>query len=194
MNPFPYKRIVVIGTTSSGKSTLAKNLSDKLGLNFIELDALHWEPDWKEAEEAVFRQRVEMALRSEVWAVAGNYRVVRDLIWPRAEIVIWLDYPLPILLWRLIRRTMQRNFTRELLWGTNRDKLWKHFKLWSDESLIHWLFTTYWRRKRETPLLFSLPEHEHLRILRFKHPRETEQWLKGMGLAWTAHRRNQATN
>lgn len=183
MKSFPYKRIVVIGTTSSGKSTLAKNLSDKLHLDFVELDALHWEPDWKEAEEAVFRQRVETAIRSEVWAVAGNYRVVRDLIWPKAEIVIWLDYPLPILLWRLVRRTVQRNLTRELLWGTNRDKFWKHFKLWSDDSLIHWLFKTYWRRKRETPLLFSLPEHEHLRILRFKHPRETESWLKRMGLA-----------
>lgn len=183
MDSFPYKRIVVIGTTSSGKSTLAKNLSDKLKLDFVELDALHWEPDWKEAEEKVFRERVEMALRSGIWAVAGNYSVVRDLIWPKAEIVIWLDYPLPILLWRLIRRTVQRSLTRELLWGTNRDKLWKHLKLWSEDSLIHWLFKTYWRRKREIPLLFSRPEFEHLRVLRFKHPREMEQWLRSSGLS-----------
>lgn len=176
-NPFPYKRIVVIGTTSSGKSTLGKLLSEKLNLDFIELDALHWEPNWQEAEDEVFRERVRLAIKSNTWVVAGNYRVVRDLIWTQAQIVIWLDYPLHILLWRLLRRTIQRSLSQELLWGTNRDKFLKHLKLWSEESLINWLFKTYWRRKREIPVLFSEPQYEHLKLLRFKHPRETEKWF-----------------
>jgi len=66
------------------------------------------------------------------------------------------------------------------LWNGNRESFWIHLKLWSDESLFRWLFKTYWRRKREYPLLFSLPENAHLKIIQFKHPRETKTWLDGL--------------
>lgn len=182
MNTFPYQRIVVIGTTSSGKSTLAKALSERLGFKFIELDALHWEPNWRMAELEVFRERVRKATDGSGWVVAGNYSKVRDMIWSRAEAVIWLDYPLRIVFWRLLVRTIRRAVTQEELWNGNREKFWWHLKLWSEESLFHWLFKTYWRRKREIPLLLSLPEFQHLHLTRFKHPRETEQWLASLDL------------
>jgi adenylate kinase family enzyme len=178
---FPYRRIVVVGTTSSGKSTLAKKLAERLQLNFIELDALHWEANWQEAADEVFRARVERAVQSPGWVVAGNYHIVRDLIWPRAEAIIWLDYPLPLIFWRLTTRTLRRALLQEELWNGNREKFWWHLKIWSDESLYHWLFKTYWRRKREFPLLFQLPEHQHLHILHFKSPRQTEKWLANLG-------------
>lgn len=180
MIPFPHNRLVVVGTTSSGKSTLAKRLADKLGYDFIELDALHWEPNWTEAPLEVFRGRVETATQAPAWVVAGNYRIVRDIVWSRAEAVIWLDYPFLIVLRQLTRRTFTRWWTQELLWGTNRENLWTHFKLWSEESLFHWLIKTYWRRKREIPALLSLPEHGNLRLIHFKHPNETEAWLDGL--------------
>jgi len=178
MPSFPYKRIVIVGTTSSGKSTLAEQLANKFDYDFIELDALHWEPNWQEAPLEVFLKRVDKATNSPGWVVAGNYHSVRDIVWQKAEFIIWLDYPLAIVFWQLTWRTFKRWWTQELLWGTNRENLWTHFKLWSEESLFHWLFKTYWRRKREYPLLFSLPEHHHLEIIRFKHPQETETWLK----------------
>jgi len=178
MSSFPYKRIVVIGVTSSGKSTLAENLANRFGMNFIELDALHWEPGWQEAPLDVFRARVTEATRSEKWSVAGNYHVVRDLIWPQAEAVIWLDYSFLTVLWQLTRRTFHRWWTQELLWGTNREPLSKHFKLWSDDSLFHWLFKTYWRRKREIPAVLLQPEHQHLKVIRFQDPKETRKWLE----------------
>jgi len=177
MPSFPYKRTIIVGTTSSGKSTLAETLANKFNYNFIELDALHWEPDWTEAPIEVFRERVDTATQAPAWVVAGNYHIVRDIIWPKAEAVIWLDYSLPRVFWQLTRRTITRWWTRELLWGTNRENLWTHFKLWSQESLFHWLFKTYWRRKREYPTLFSLPEYEHLKVMHFKHPKETDEWL-----------------
>ncbi len=183
MDTLPYKRLVVIGTTSSGKSTLAQQIAEKFELDFIELDALSWEPNWKMADIEVFRKRVETATISPAWVAAGNYRSVRDLVWPKAEAVIWLDYPFHIVFWRLLTRTIRRAVTRELLWGTNREMFWMHLKLWSQDSLFHWLFKTYWRRKRETPLLLSFPEHEHLELIHFKHPREAEEWLKAAGHA-----------
>ena len=178
--PFSSKRIVVVGTTSSGKSTLASQLAEKLGGDFIELDALHWEPNWVEAPDEVFRERVETAIKSDTWVVAGNYLVVRDVIWQHAEAIIWLDYPFHIVFWRLLTRTIRRSFHQEELWNGNRENFWTHLKLWSDESLFHWLFKTYWRRKREFPLLFALPENAHLKVIHFKHPREADEWMENL--------------
>jgi adenylate kinase family enzyme len=178
MSSFPYKRLVVVGVTSSGKSTLAERLAKRFDLKYVELDALHWQPGWQSATLEVFRARVQTATQAEQWIVAGNYHVVRDLIWPKAEAVIWLDYPLLTVLWQLTRRTFRRWWTQELLWGTNRERLWAHFKFWSDESLYHWLFKTYWRRKREIPLVLSQPAHRHLKLVRLRHPKKTEEWLK----------------
>jgi len=180
MPKFPYHRIVVIGTTSSGKSTLAEQLARRFDLNFIELDALYWEPDWQGAPLEVFRARVGAATQAEQWVVAGNYHVVHDLVWPKAEAVIWLDYSLWRIFWQLIRRTISRWWRQELLWGTNRENLWRHFMLWSPESLVHWLFKTYWQRKREYPMLLSQPEYRHLKLIRFAHPKETDQWLQNL--------------
>lgn len=176
MNPLSH--IVVIGTTSSGKSTLAARLAGKLGADFIDLDALHWEPNWVEAADEVFRQRVELATRSGSWVVAGNYHVVRELLWRKADTLIWLDYPFRIVFWRLLTRTIRRAVTREKLFSDNVENFWTHMKIWSDESLFRWLFKTYWRRKREYPALFGLPENSHLHIIRFDHPARTEEWLE----------------
>jgi adenylate kinase family enzyme len=178
VSTFPYQRVVVIGVTSSGKSTLAEKLAKCFNLNYIELDALHWEPNWQEAPREVLRARVEAATKAEKWIVAGNYHIVRDLIWPKADAVIWLDYPLSTVLWQLTRRTFARWWTQELLWGTNREPLVRHFKFWSQDSLYHWLFKTYWRRKREYPVLLSQPEYQHLKLIQFKHPREVDEWLE----------------
>jgi adenylate kinase family enzyme len=180
MKSFPYKRMVVVGTTSSGKSTLAKRLADQFALSFIELDALHWEPNWHEAPDDVFRRRVDETTHAERWVVAGNYHVVRDIIWPRAEAVIWLDYSFPRVFWQLTARTFRRGVLQEEFVNGNREKLWWHFKLWSEESLYHWLFKTYWRRKREYPLLFAEPENVHLKIIQLKSPKETNEWLEAV--------------
>jgi len=180
MNSLLFKRMVVVGTTSSGKSTLAKRLANQSALDFIELDALHWEPNWQEAPDDIFRVRVDEATRAERWIVAGNYRIVRDIVWSRAEAIIWLDYSFPRVFWQLTVRTFRRGVLQDELWNGNREKLWWHFKLWSDESLYRWLFKTYWKRKLEYPLLFALPENAHLKIIQLKSPRETEEWLKSV--------------
>jgi adenylate kinase family enzyme len=180
MSSFPYQRVVVVGVTGSGKSTLAEKLAHRFDMHFIELDALHWEPNWQEAPLEILRARVRNALQAEKWIVAGNYRSVRDLTWPRAEAVIWLDYPLWTVFRQLTRRSVKRWWTHELLWGTNYEPIWIHFKLWSKESLYNWLFQTYWRRKKEYAVLLSQPEHRHLTLIKFRHPDETERWLASL--------------
>jgi adenylate kinase family enzyme len=180
MSSFPYQRVVVVGVTSSGKSTLAERLARRFDLSYIELDAFHWEPNWQSAPLEVFRARVEKATQTQKWISAGNYHIVRDLLWPNAEAVIWLDYSLWRVLWQLTHRSLRRWWTRELLWGTNYEPIWTHLKFWSTDSLYHWLFKTYWRRKREYLRLLSQPEHQHLKLIRFTRPSETEEWLKSL--------------
>lgn len=181
MSAFSYKRIAVIGTTGSGKSTLAESLSKKLSIPYIELDALFWESNWQEAEPLVFWERVEVAIAGDAWVTAGNYRAVQHMIWEKAEAIIWLDFPLHILFLRLLTRTIRRAVMREELWNGNRETFWRHLKLWSQDSLFHWLFKTYWRRKREIPLLLSLPGYDHLKVHRFQQPHELEKWLDSIG-------------
>lgn len=180
MQPFSCKRIVVLGATGSGKSTLAGELAARIGLKHIELDALHWQPNWRPATPEEMRTGLENALTSQAWVVAGNYSSVRDMLWPRAQAIVWLDYGLPLVFWRLLVRTLRRAITQEELWNGNREKFWWHLKLWSDESLFHWLFKTYWRRKRETPALLAQPEHAHLKLIHLTSPRETRAWLESL--------------
>lgn len=176
---FPYRRVVVVGTTGSGKSTLAEKLARQTNLVFIDLDALKWLPDWVSREDDDFRALVEQATEAPGWVIAGNYRVVRDITWQKAEAIIWLDYPVHINLWRLFFRTVRRSLTHELLWGTNYENFWKQLKLWSpQESIFRWFWDSYAYRKREFPRLFKQAEHAHLKVIQLTDPRHTDNWLK----------------
>lgn len=169
------QRIVVVGTTGSGKTTLAHQIADKLGTTRIELDAIHWLPDWQETPADEFRAKVVDTISANAqWVLDGNYSKVRDLIWAQADTIVWLDYPFVVNLWRLIVRSVRRAITHEELWSGNRES-WR--KLFSSDSIIVWLFRSYRRRRRNYPVLFAQPEHAHLRIIRHRSPRETQRWL-----------------
>lgn len=86
------RRIIVIGTTGSGKTTTARAIAERLGILHVELDALNWGPDWTEVPWEVFRQRVSEAVAGDHWVVNGNYSKSRDIVWPRADAAVWLDF------------------------------------------------------------------------------------------------------
>ena len=182
------QRIVVVGTTGSGKSTLARKISHLLDVPHVEMDALNWEAGWVAAPTEVFRQRVQDALAGDAWVTDGNYGNVRDLVWPRATAVVWLDHPLRVVAWRLFRRTLRRSLTKEELWNGNRERFLTQF--FSRDSLFIWLLKTYWRRRRTYPLLLKQPEHSHLKVAHLRSQRETDDWLSGVvakGGAQTSH-------
>lgn len=172
------QRIVVIGTTCSGKTTLASQLSARLGVPHIELDALYWQPNWREAPLDVFRARVAQSLTAESWIVDGNYGKVRDLVWSCAETVIWLDYPLPVILGRLAKRTLRRVFTQEELWSGNRETLRGGF--FSRDLLLVFAIKTHQRRRKENPMLLASSEYRHLAVFHLRSPHEVERWFAGI--------------
>jgi adenylate kinase family enzyme len=180
------KRVAIIGSSGSGKSTLAVRLSAVLGCPHLELDSYRFLPQWQVRHNDEFRVLVDTATAPQCWVVDGNYRVTRDLTWGRADTLIWLDYRLSLVLWRLTRRTIGRTVNRTELWDTgNRDNIFKHFRL-SDESLYYWVLKTYWQRKRDMPELLAMPEHAHLRIVHLTSPRQTEAWLNAVQETATA--------
>lgn len=172
------RRFTVVGTSGSGKTTVASHIAQRLGIPHVELDALHWEPGWAEAPLAVFRERVAQALAGDAWAVDGNYSKVRDIIWSRADTVVWLDYALRVIMWQLVQRTFRRIVTREELWGGNRESLSK--ALFSRDSILLWALQTYRRRREEYPALLNRPEHAHLAVVHLCSPRATRAWLSDL--------------
>lgn len=174
--PKPGSRIAVIGATGSGKTTLAQQLGDILDLKVIELDALHWMPGWTEKPWVDIRAELDPMTRQDNWVTDGNYGQVRDLVWSRADTIIWLDYPFVIIFFRLFVRTLKRVFLKVELWNGNRERFRENFL--SRDSLFIWLATSRPKHKKTYPLAFQEPQHAHLQVIRFTHPRQTERWMK----------------
>ncbi len=169
------RRISVVGTSGSGKTTTAAQIAKRLGIPHVEMDALHWEPNWTEAPFEVFCERLSQALSGPAWVVDGNYGKARHIVLSRADTVVWLDYPLPVIMWQLIWRTLRRSIRHEELWSGNRESLGKAF--FSRESILLWALQTYKRRRREYPILLNGPECAHLAIVHLRSPRETRAWI-----------------
>ena len=167
------RRIAVRGATGSGKSTFARELARRLDLPYVELDALHHGPGWREAAAEELRAKVEAALDDERgWVVDGNYdSKLGTLVRDRAQLIVWLDLPLRITFPRLLRRTVRRARSREELWNGNRET-WRGSFL-SRESILLWLLRTHWRHRREWPERFAGRE-----LVRLRTPREAREWLQ----------------
>ncbi len=172
-------RLVVVGTSGSGKTTLAAQVGEILDIPHIEIDALHWGPNWTETPEAELQAKLLAATSGPAWVVDGNYSKARPVLWPRATTIVWLDYGLPVLLWRILRRTFGRVFLRQELWNGNREGFRQAFL--SRNSIIYWVLTTYKRRRVEYPILFAQPENAHLTVIRHRTPGETRAWMRGIG-------------
>jgi len=169
-------RVHVIGSGGAGKTVLAARLAAALQVPHIELDALFWGENWQPAETEVFQQTVREALAGQDWVTDGNYSKVRPIIWERAEVVVWLDYPLVLVMLRLLNRSLRRSIRRELLWGRNRESFRNLF--FSPDSLLLYVWTGYKKRRRLYDQLSQAPEYSAIQFVRLRWPRQTEHWLK----------------
>jgi adenylate kinase family enzyme len=149
------RKVVVIASASgNGKTTLGRELAERLQVPFIELDALVHGPGWAETPDDELRARLEPLLAADGWVVDGAYQhKLGNLVLDRADTIVWLDLPVRVWLPRLVRRTWRRIRDREELWNGNTESFATAF--WGRESLVVWALRSHFRRRREWPSALS---------------------------------------
>jgi adenylate kinase family enzyme len=166
------RRVAVVASASgNGKTTFGRALAERLGVRFVELDALAWGPGWVLTPDDELRALVEPIVAGDAWVIDGTYfRKLGDLVVRRADTVVWLDQPIRVWLPRLVRRTYRRLRGNEVTWNDNRESL--RGALWGRESLFGYAFRTHVRRRREWPeTLAPFP------VVRLRTPQEVERFL-----------------
>lgn len=169
-------RVLVVGTSSSGKTTFAQQLAARLGVEHIELDALHWLPNWVERQSSELLTLVDERTDREAWVTDGNYQKLQDLLWSRATAVIWLDYGFPLVFWRAFKRTFTRAITGEKVCGDNRES-WR-ISFFSRHSIILWVIKSYPERKRRYRALFADGRYPNAERIRIEKPADAEAFLR----------------
>lgn len=159
------KKIIVTGTSGSGKTTVGKKLSKKLGISCTDLDDLYWLPEWTPREEKEFEEKILEVADGEEWIISGNYSRLSHITWPKADMVIWLDFPLYILLWRTLKRSVVRSFTKEKCCGDNHESF---SRLFSKETIFYWVMRSYHRRKKSYGAYFKDPSDKPHTLVHLK--------------------------
>ena len=163
------RRVLIIGNSGGGKSTLARRLGEKLGLPVIHLDVLFWKPGWTESDDDEFRARVAEALAHPAWVCDGNFGGSWDLRMPLADTIVWIDQPPWLCLFRAIWRVVQyRDATRPDMAEGCREGV--------DLKFYHFILT--YDGKVRPRLEAALTEHgAHARIVRLRNDREIDAFV-----------------
>ena len=146
----PGLRVLVIGTSGSGKSTFAEKLAGEAGIAHLELDLINWRPGWYDRsreETAAFLADVDHATAQRDWVLAGNYSVTRPVVLPRVTHLVWMDLPLWLVMAQLIPRSIRRAAAkdRDVFEGCRED--WP--RLIRADHPIRWALTTHYSRRHK---------------------------------------------
>lgn len=178
-DPLPLlpRRVLIAGVTGSGKTTLARRIGALWGLRHIEIDGLFHGPNWTPRPQ--FLDDVRAFAAEDHWITEWQYagKGTSRILGPRAQLVIWLDYPYRVVRGRLLRRTLMRRLLRTKLWNGNVEKpLWRRLGKDPEANILHWQTRTLHKWSKRMPRIAE--EFPHLAIVRLRTPRETERWLR----------------
>jgi adenylate kinase family enzyme len=178
------ERVSVVGNSGSGKTTLAAAIAAALDVPHLELDAVFHQPGWTELPVETFRDTVGEAVAHDRWVVDGNYTAVQDLVWARADTVVWLDYPRRLVMRQIVGRTLRRLVTRQTLWNGNREP-WRNL-LTTDpkRSIVAWAWTQH--HGYRVRYGGAAARHPELRFLRLRSPAEADTLVHSLRSAGTA--------
>jgi adenylate kinase family enzyme len=171
------RRICVIGNAATGKSTLARVLAERLGLRYIDRDALVWDTGWRKRPSGEICERVEAETRADGWTYDGHLRRRRpyeQVVLGRCDTIVWLDFSRWRVMCSVVRRTLRRVLTREELWNDNVET-WR--MVFSRDWSIAWAWRNHGRLRGEYEALFASPEHASKVRVRLRNRREVNEWL-----------------
>lgn len=171
----------MVGNSGSGKTTVARRLARTLAVPHVELDALYHQPGWRELPEPEFRQAVATAVAGQGWVVDGNYSQVLDLVRARADTVVWLDLPRPVVMRQVVARTLARGLLRRELWNGNRESLRWALSRDPYRSIIAWSWTRHGVYRQRYERLVGDPEWAHVDAVRLCSRAQVRSFLSAAG-------------
>ena len=176
--PRPLCRVSVIGSSGSGKTTVAREVAGILGVPHVELDALYWGPGWVEATPEELASLVEDATSGDGWVVDGNYQSkIGTLVWERADTVVWVNPPRWRAMTQVTLRVVRRVVTRQQLWNGNRES-WRGLRFWSaSDSVIRWAWDTYRPQVERYEAAMADESNGRLRFVRLRSRRDVRRFL-----------------
>jgi adenylate kinase family enzyme len=174
------QRISIVGNSGSGKTTVAMALAAALRAPHLELDSVYHQADWQPLPTELFRARVAEFVATDAWVVDGNYSDVRDLIWARADTVIWLDLPRGAVMRQLVRRTLWRAITRTQLWNGNTEPWWDMFRIDPERSLLRWAWTRHATYQERYLAARRDPANKHLVFVRLASRADVARFVAGL--------------
>jgi len=176
------KRINVIGTTGSGKSTFSTRLANKIDCQYIQMDQIFWKSGWTESTDDEFIPKVKNAVAGDCWVLDGNYSRTNDIKWQNADTIIWIDFSYFRTLSQLFKRTVIRIVLQQELWlGTgNRESFGKSFM--SKKSIFVWFFKNYQKNKSRYSKLMRSPSVKHIEFIRLRSPKEVKQFIEDINV------------
>jgi len=180
--PFSPERVLIAGVTGSGKTTLARRVAELWELRHVEIDGLFHGENW--TPRPSFIDDVRAFAAEDRWVTEWQYtsKGTDEILTPRAQVAIWLDYPYRVVRTRLLRRTIGRSILRTRMWNDNVEKpIWRMFSGDPEENIIAWQTKTLHKWAERMPGVTD--DHPHLTIVRLRHPRETERWLRAQAEA-----------
>lgn len=172
------RRINVIGTSGTGKTTFSRSLAEVLRLPLQEMDRLYWLPGWADPEEDAFLAKVREAVAADDWVLDGNYNRTNGIKWSSVDCVVWLDYSFPRTFRQAVFRAFRRSLTQEEIWpGTgNRESFRKSFL--SKDSIILWTLKTYRSNRERYRKEMAGAEGRRHHFIRIGSPREAAEILR----------------
>ncbi len=170
-------KIVIVGTSGCGKTTLGRKLAKLTGHTLVDLDSIYWLPNWTPRPDDEFFALLQKEVSSDSWIICGNYSRAREQIWGQADMIIWLDLPLLTCLWRGFKRSLVSFITQRPCCNGNYETA---ARLFGKDSILLWIYSTYKRRKNSYAKFFTAP-CDNRRFIKLKTTKEVSTFYHSLG-------------